>query len=107
MSYGKDQYDFWKKYKKNGNSNTTKYVARLACDYYEQPKPGTGLSKKYISSQATHDYYTNRMHDRAVAEQQRANVASSWSLGSAIAPDSTDHGGRRVGNTNIIVPSHW
>eukprot|EP00483_Globobulimina_turgida_P001946 UN01948 len=107
MSYSQNQYNFWQNYKKNGSSDTMKYVARLACDTYYAPKPGQGLSKKYTNSQAKHDHYTQVMHDRAVAEQQRANVALSWSLGSAIAPDSTYYGGRRVGNTNIIVPSDW
>mmetsp|Transcript_33261 Transcript_33261/g.29144 ORF Transcript_33261/g.29144 Transcript_33261/m.29144 type:complete len:97 (-) Transcript_33261:268-558(-) len=96
MSYSKNQYDFWKNYKKNGNSSTVRYVGRLACDmYYNKP------------TNAGHDYYTQRCHDRAVAEQSRANAALAWSLGSAIAPDSTYYGGRRVGNTNIIVPSDW
>eukprot|EP00483_Globobulimina_turgida_P012742 UN12766 len=41
--------------------------------------------------------------------QQRS---SYWHLGSATAPDNRPfmqqyHGGRRVGNTQFIVPSHW
>ena len=107
MSYSQEQYDFWQKFKKNGNSDTVKYVARLACDTYYEPKPGQALTKKYINSKARHDHYTKVMHDKAVAEQQRANIALAWSLGSAIVPNSTYHGGRLIKGTNIVVPEDW
>eukprot|EP01084_Bolivina_argentea_P054109 99250_1 len=44
------------------------------------------------------------------ADNQRG--PNYWHLGSAIAPDNRPfmqqyHGGKRVGNTQFIVPSHW
>eukprot|EP00483_Globobulimina_turgida_P000268 UN00268 len=59
-------------------------------------------------NQATHKEYTGYLAG-AADNQRKPNY---WHLGSAIAPDNRPfmqqyHGGKRVGNTQFIVPSDW